>query len=55
MYFCTRPSLMLYLKDRGFEAIDTLPNKYKPEFLVWRFVKTPELMAAVDAFYAELK
>lgn len=54
MYFCTRPRLMIFLKEKGFEPVDTVPNKYKPDMVCWRFVKTPALMDAVNQFYNSL-
>lgn len=52
MYICRRVRLLKWLLDRGFNFIQTLPDKNNPKFNVWVFLSTPELMEQVEAYYA---
>lgn len=54
MYFCTRIRLMQYLTNLGFKIEGQVPNRFQEGFVVWMFAKTPELMAAVDKYFAEM-
>ena len=54
MYFCTRIRLMQYLTKLGFKIEGQVPNRFQEGFVVWMFAKTPELMAAVDKYFAEM-
>ena len=52
MYICRRLRLLTFLQARGFQFISTMKDKDNPNFTVWMFVKTPELMEAVEDYYS---
>lgn len=53
-YICKRMRLLSFLIKRGFEVIETIPDANNPSFNCWLFVKTPELMTAVNEYYSLL-
>lgn len=53
-YFCTRLRLLDFLQKKGFQVIETVPNARNPQYKCWMFEKTPELVTAVDQFYANI-
>ena len=51
-YICRRLKLLDYLQKHGFTVVDTIPDAKNPKYRCWRFVKTQELLNAVDEYYS---
>lgn len=51
MYICRRLRLLTFLQAKGFQFASTMRDRKNPNFIVWMFVKTPELMEAVEDYY----
>lgn len=52
-YICKRLKLLDFLRKRGFEVIDTVPDAKNPLYNCWRFKRTPEILAAVTEYYSQ--
>ena len=53
-FYCPRMKLLSYLSDHGFKYVDVVPNLRNPNYFVWVYEKTPELMEAIANFYKEI-
>ena len=51
-YTCRRLKLLDFLMKHGFEVVDTIPDAHNPKYNWWRFIKTPELLEAVNEYYS---
>lgn len=54
-YICKRLRMLSYLRERGFEAIGTMPDIENPNYNVWIFDNSPELEQAIDGYFRALK
>jgi hypothetical protein len=52
-YTCKRWRLLQYLMNLGFEPYEEMPDPTNYKYKWWRFKNTPELEAAIDAYFAE--
>lgn len=50
-YKCKRIKLYLYLLNHGFQPIMTIPDSKRNNYNNWLFIKTPELVLAVNKYY----
>jgi hypothetical protein len=49
-YIIRTIAMTKFLTDRGFKIVDTLPNIFKPNKVVWLFKNTPELWDAMSQY-----
>ena len=53
-YICTRPKLYSFLVERGFIPKSVAAHFTIPNYHVWIYDRTPELMSAIDEFFNNL-
>ena len=51
MYICKTLRLMNYLVREGFDCVDIEEDRYKADYVVFKFVDSKELRRAVDKYY----
>ena len=51
-YWCTRLRMLEHLHNRGFKPFGTIPDRRNPKMTVWMFHATPELVSAVNEYFA---
>lgn len=54
-YVCTKIRLYNFLSKKGFIPISIATDKYDTNRLVWIYKNSPELEAAIEEYYSEIK
>lgn len=54
-YVCRRIRLYDFLSKKGFQPINVVADKYDSNRVVWIYKNTPELEAAIEEYYSEIK
>lgn len=54
-YVCRKIRMYDFLSKKGFTPFNVVTDKYDPSRVVWIYKNTPELEAAIEEYYSEIK